>query len=169
MRSFPLTAVLAASALLVLTGCANEQSEPTSTSSPSPDTVSEAPAETPTESTTPEATPTPSEREDESPSQAPSPLELTTSSETITLDLTDVYCSGQPGQLHHLIGKTNHQLPLVEVTPGEFAMVKIGQGRPFKSPDPHGVTVIEDGITFADTSLGDATLNGTVTCTTWED
>lgn len=92
----------------------------------------------------------------------------TASGTTTTLELTDVYCSGTPGDLHHLIGKTDHRPPLVEVTPGEFAMVKLGDDRPYTSSAPSGITVEQDGVTFAGTTLGDATLEGTVTCTQWE-
>lgn len=48
-------------------------------------------------------------------------------------------------------------------------MVELGHGRPYKSSAPTGVSVEKDGITFADTKLGNATLEGTVTCTRWQD
>lgn len=58
-------------------------------------------------------------------SQSPTGLTVTASGEEITF--TDVYCKVSDGQLRHLIAKTNNRPPLLEVTPGEFAMLKVGQ------------------------------------------
>ncbi|WP_114855617.1 hypothetical protein [Brachybacterium sp. YJGR34] len=96
-------------------------------------------------------------------------LTLTTSEGTTTLALTEVRCSGAPGEIRHLIGTSDDQPPLVELTPGEFVMVKLGQERPYRATDPGGVALGQDGVTFAGTTVGGATLDGTVTCTRWND
>ncbi|MFG7946218.1 hypothetical protein [Streptomyces cacaoi] len=164
MRTIRFVPVLAA-AFLVLTGCANSENE------------SEKPAGSPADASSGAATPARKPSQPPSPSRstggthsaAPTRLKLTTPSGSTALAPTDVYCSGEPGELRHLIGRTNHRTPLVKVVPGEFAMVELGHGRPYKSSAPTGVSVEKDGITFAGTKLGNATLEGTVTCTRWQD
>src|SRR5699024_5291520 len=59
------------------------------------------------ESETAEASETADETED-------SKLTLDTGEKTVTIEPTDVYCSGEPGSLRHIIGKTNNELPLVK-------------------------------------------------------
>lgn len=107
-----------------------------------------------------------SESPDES---ADSKLTLDTGEKTITIEPTDVYCSGEPGSLHHIIGKTNNELPLVKAEGTDFVMVKVGQGRPYKANNPSGVDVGDESVTFDGTEVGSATLDGTMTCTDWED
>ncbi|HCG55532.1 MULTISPECIES: hypothetical protein [Brevibacterium] len=80
-----------------------------------------------------------------------------------------MYCSGEPGNIHHIIGKTNNQPPLVKAEKSDFAMVKTGHGKPFKANQPKGVSYTDDGVSFDETALGSAVLNGTMTCTQWED
>ncbi len=160
---------IVAAGFLVLAGCSTPADAPGGASpSPQPVTVqSPAGPGAPQPATTPgPGSVTPSS---EAPAQTAAPLELTTAAGTTVIAPTAVYCSGSPGQLRHLVAKTNDQPPIVEVTPGEFAMVKLGRGQPFKSAAPSGMTVEDDSITFAGTALGDATLTGTVTCTTWQD
>jgi hypothetical protein len=158
MRTTRLLPVLA-TALLALAGCANGADDPAPAgSTPAGGAAEDAPG---TEDTGSPRT--------KAPGKNPASLELGTPSGTTPITPTEVYCSGTPGHLRHLIGKTDHQPPLVEVSPDGFAMVKLGHGRPYKSSAPAGITVGKDSITFADTRLGEATLKGTVTCTRWKD
>lgn len=102
--------------------------------------------------------------------------EPTESEITVTVGGTDtvitpdqVYCSGEKGKLRHIIGKTNNQPPLVEATPGEFAMVKLDQkSAPYKAEKPAGITFGDKSATFDATVLGDATVNGSLVCSVWE-
>src|SRR5699024_9732035 len=98
-----------------------------------------------------------------------SKLTVTTGGRTVTIRPTDVYCSGEPGNLHHIIGKTNNELPLVKAEGSDFVMVKIGQGKPYKANQPSGVDFGDESVTFDGTEVGSATLDGTMTCTDWED
>jgi len=84
---------------------------------------------------------------------------------------TDVYCSGSPGNIEHIIGKVNNQIPLIKVAGNsEFAMVKLQQqGPPEKANNPSNITFGQEWVTFKDTELGSATLNGSMVCTQWED
>lgn len=96
-------------------------------------------------------------------------LTISRQGQPIAFSPTGVYCNGQPGSLRHLIAKTNNQLPLVEVTPGQFAMVKLEQrGAPEKTTNLAGITVGHDSITFSGTTIGQITLDGTLTCTKFE-
>lgn len=84
---------------------------------------------------------------------------------------TDVYCSGSPGNIEHIIGKVNNQIPLIKVAgDSEFAMVKLQrQGPPEKADSPSNISFGQEWITFKDTKIGSATLNGSMVCTQWED
>lgn len=96
-------------------------------------------------------------------------LTLRVSGDETTIEPTDVYCSGSEGNIHHIIGKTNDGLPLVKAEDTHFAMVKTSHQRPYKAESPSGIDYGKDRVTFDDTSLGSATLNGTMVCTEWED
>ena len=119
-------------------------------------------AEDAEESETAEASESDEETED-------SKLTLDTGEKTVTIEPTDVYCYGEPGNLQHIIGKTNNELPLVKAEGSDFVMVKIGQGKPFKTNQPSGVDFGDESVTFDGTEVGSATLDGTMTCTDWED
>ncbi|WP_152349119.1 hypothetical protein [Brevibacterium sp. CFH 10365] len=107
---------------------------------------------------------------DESPdASADTGLTLDTGGKTVTIEPTDVYCSGKPGSLRHIIGKTDNELPLVKAEGTDFVMVKVGEGRPYETNSPKGVNVGDESVTFDGTELGSATLDGTMTCTDWED
>lgn len=96
-------------------------------------------------------------------------LTITKQGQPIAFQPTGVYCKGKPGELRHLIAKTNNQIPLVEVTPGQAAMVKLEQrGAPEKTTSMAGITVGRESITFSATTFGQVTLNGTLTCTKFE-
>src|SRR5699024_8960803 len=61
-----------------------------------------------------------------------SKLTLDTGAKTITIHPPAVYCAGEPGNLRHIIGKSNNEPPLVKAEGSDFVMVKIGQGKPYK-------------------------------------
>lgn len=170
MRS-RLISPLAIIGLLCLGGC----SSPTDEAQPDTSEASESAAQTsaPTDEAAGE-----SSALDDSGSQSPAStdaadtaaegkqkLTLTVDSEKTTISPTDVYCSGEPGDIHHIIGKTNNRPPLVKAEKSDFAMVKTGHGKPFKANQPKGVSYTDDGVSFDETALGSAVLNGTMTCT----
>lgn len=97
-----------------------------------------------------------------------SKLTLKTDSDKVMIEPTDVYCSGDPGNIDHIIGKTNNELPLVKVEKKEFVMVKTGHGRPYKANRPNGIDYGDRSVSFDGTKVGSAVLNGTMTCTKWE-
>ncbi|PRZ36574.1 lipoprotein antigen [Antricoccus suffuscus] len=149
------TFLLTAFAAVVLSGC-SAGNDPVSASSTSPDKAPTTSAEASTPPPTAAETP------------AASALTLTVNGQQTELMPTDVYCSGTPGDIQHIIGKTNNQLPLVEAEKSNFAMVKIGQGAPHKTQQPDGISYGADSVTFVNVSLGSATLDGTMACTKWE-
>lgn len=94
------------------------------------------------------------------------PLTIKLGSDPADFDPTDVYCKVGGGELRHLIAKTNNRPPLLEVTPGEFAMLKLQKsGAPEKTSSPDGIEYRADGVIFTDAKIGDATLNGALECT----
>lgn len=94
------------------------------------------------------------------------PLIITVNGKEVDFDPTDVYCKVGGGELRHLIAKTNNRPPLLEVTPSEFAMLKLQKkGAPEKNTNPSGIEYYPDGVFFNDASIGNATLNGSLKCT----
>ena len=77
-----------------------------------------------------------------------------------------VRCNGEPGTIRNaVITMKNDELPLVKVTPGEFAMVKLDQrGEPEKSSSTKNITAEDGEIVFDSATIGSATVDGTVTC-----
>lgn len=171
MRPRHTITALAAAALLVLAGCGADDDGSAPGTAPAEETapVEETrPAEKPTDAS-PEATKGAEPTEDGD-AAADSELVLTVAGDEQVLEPTDVYCSGDVGNIRHIIGKTNNQLPIVEAKGTEFAMVKTGPGKPYRMPQPAGISYGEDSVTFDGTELGaGAVLDGTMTCTAWED
>lgn len=170
-------------ALLAVSGCASEPDTESDSSSPSAEKSQQS---TPSQSEhttgqTPENTSAPTQTDNRKPeprkSKAKKPkhaqtsataLKLTIGSKTTTIKPTDVYCSGESGHIRHIIGKTNHGLPLVKAESTHFAMVKTGHRRPYKSTNPSGIRYVKNGVVFKKTRLGPATLDGAMHCTEWD-
>lgn len=180
MRS-TLISPLAIVGLLLLGGCsspadeaqpdtseASEAADQTSAPTDDADDADDADEESAAPKESSSQKPTSSASSDES-AEGKQKLTLTVDSEKTTISPTDVYCSGEPGDIHHIIGKTNNQPPLVKAEESDFVMAKTGHGKPFKANQPKGVSYTEKGVSFDETSLGSAVLNGTMTCTEWED
>lgn len=178
MRTRSITAV-ALAGFLALSGCSgsasddSEQSQSESSQSQSPEASDPSPSrQAPTEDSNDPDEGSEESGADDPESPAPSEdseLTLDTGGKTVTIEPTDVYCSGKPGSLQHIIGKTDDELPLVKAEGTDFVMVKVGEGRPYKTNSPKGVNVGDESVTFDGTELGSATLDGTMTCTDWED
>ena len=163
-RTIPTIAI---AGLLALSGCSgsDEAEQPATEDAQGAETVDQseqASDDADDESETAEASEPADETKD-------SKLTVKTGAKTITIHPTDVYCSGEPGSLRHIIGKTNNELPLVKAEGSDFVMVKIGQGKPYKTDQPSGVDFGDESVTFDGTEVGSATLDGTMTCTDWED
>lgn len=167
----PLTALVLAAGL---TACGSGDDSSTGPQSPAEsrpaqDTATPAPTE---EADEPTNEPTPEESSSPEASESPDDtgLAVTVGGERTTLDLTDVYCDGSPGDLRHAVGKTHNAPPLVKVEDDGFVMVKLQrQGPPEKADSPEGVTIGDESVTFDDTRVGEAVLSGTMTCTAWDD
>lgn len=175
---FKSISTLAVIGLLSLSGCtdsanndaadeAASEAENTQTQSPAP--AGEAGANSDSSETKRTEAPTESSS-DAKPSDAAkgSTVTLSTASEKVAIEPTDVYCSGEPGSISHIIGKTNNELPLIKVEKTEFVMVKTGHGRPYKTNGPNGIHYGENSVSFDGTEVGSAVLSGSMTCTEWE-
>ncbi|MGP5078273.1 hypothetical protein ACTXPC_15375 [Brachybacterium alimentarium] len=96
---------------------------------------------------------------------------------TISLDGEDteitpdiVRCSGGGGSIRNVVIKSQSGLPLVKVTPGEFAMVKMNnRGEPEKSSSTADITAEDGTVSFDEASIGGAVVDGTVTCLQGDD
>ncbi|ASK65911.1 hypothetical protein CFK39_08800 [Brachybacterium avium] len=98
-------------------------------------------------------------------------LTITLDGEETTFTPDIVRCSGEPGTIRNVIIKMEEdELPLVKVTPGEFAMVKLGnQGEPEKSSSTKNITAEDETVSFDDAKIGDAVVDGTLPCLQVED
>src|SRR5699024_7119041 len=77
-----------------------------------------------------------------------------------------VRCNREPGTIRNAVLTMEHdELPLVNVHPGEIPMLKRdNHGEPQASAATQGPTAEDGEITFDDAPIGDATVDGTVTC-----
>src|SRR5699024_8399070 len=92
---------------------------------------------------------------------------------TITLNGEDtsftpelVRCNGEPGTIRNAVPTmADDEHPLRQANPGEVAMVRLDHhGEPAQPSSTKGSTAEDGEITFDDASIGDATVDGTVTC-----
>src|SRR5699024_872829 len=98
--------------------------------------------------------------------QEDGPVTITLNGEDTSFTPEIVRCNGEPGTIRNaVLTMEDDELPLVKVNPGEFAMVKLdNHGEPEKASSTKGITAEDGEITFDDASIGDATVDGTVTC-----
>ena len=168
--------VLAVTGLLALTGCSSDSDGSATTTAP--DTIVEVSTTGAPETTVrPERTTITAARIEDSTPVTVGPIEgpdtsqivvsISATSSVITPDA--VNCSGEKGNIRHIIAKTNNQPPLVEATP-DFVWIKLDRSRAtYRSEDPIGMTFDDTSVTFLDVTMGDAVVNGTLVCTDWED
>lgn len=191
--SRPLRTTAAVAALVLsLAACgASENEEPsaasdgggTEVSSPSEDAPAESTDDTDSEGTDSEDTESegteseddsaPAEDESDSADESDDAAGQEAGTVTITLNGEEtsftpeiVRCNGEPGTIRNaVLTMKDDELPLIKVTPGEFAMVKLdNHGEPEKTSSLKGITAEDGQITFDDASIGDATVDGTVKC-----
>ena len=93
-------------------------------------------------------------------------LTITLNGEETSFTPEIVRCEGEPGTLRNaVLTMKGDELPLVKVTPGEFALVKLQQrGEPEKTSAPQDITAEDGRIVFDDATIGGATVDGTVEC-----
>ena len=191
--SRPLRTTAAVAALVLsLAACgASENEDPTAASdgggtevsSPSEDAPAESTDDTDSEGTDSEDTESegteseddsaPAEDESDSADESDDAAGQEAGTVTITLNGEEtsftpeiVRCEGEPGTLRNaVLTMKGDELPLVKVTPGEFALVKLQQrGEPEKTSDPQDITAEDGRIVFDDATIGGATVDGTVEC-----
>ncbi len=77
-----------------------------------------------------------------------------------------VRCEGEPDALRNaVLTMKGDELPLVKVTPGEFALVNLEQrGEPEKTSSPQDITAEDGRIVFDAAVIGGATVDGAVEC-----
>ncbi|GAA4520563.1 hypothetical protein GCM10023160_06080 [Brachybacterium paraconglomeratum] len=98
-------------------------------------------------------------------------LTITLDGEETTFTPEIVRCNGEPGTIRNaIITMKDDELPLVKVTPGEFAMVKLDdRGEPEKSSSLEGISAEDGQISFDNATIGGATVDGTVQCLQGDD
>lgn len=93
-------------------------------------------------------------------------VEVTIDGSTERLTFSDVYCSGPSGEIKQVTAKVDNELPLLEVVPEQGrVMLKMGEERPHETNDADGVEQGDESITLSSVSVGDAEVEGTLTCT----
>ncbi|WP_062946733.1 hypothetical protein [Brachybacterium sp. sponge] len=151
------TATALAALVLSLAACTGTEQEP----APSSDGGG---AET--SDSAPEASEAPSAEGGAQPGHETGTLTITHDGEETAFTPEVVRCEGEPGTIRHLTLKMEgDELPLVEVTPGEFAMVKLErEGAPEKSTSTAGITAEDGAVEFDAAEIGDVVVHGTVNC-----
>lgn len=93
-------------------------------------------------------------------------LTLTHDGEETSFTPEVVRCEGEPGTIRHVtLTMDGEELPLVEVTPDEFAMVKLErEGPPEKSSSTEGIAAEDGSVAFDAAEIGDVVVHGTVNC-----
>src|SRR5699024_2065106 len=159
--SRPLRATAAVAALVLsLAACgASENEDPTAASDGGGTEVSspseDAPAAAADESES-------ADESDDAAGQEAGTVTITLNGEETSFTPEIVRCSGEPGTIRNaVLTMKDDELPLIKVTPGEFAMVKLDNHRePEKTSSLKGITAEDGQITFDDAAIGDATVDG---------
>ena len=80
-----------------------------------------------------------------------------------------VRCSGEPGNIQHLVASVDNQPPMFRLAGGEFAMYKPEkQGPPYKTNSPADVDYTDEGLVAEGADVGGAVITGELSCTEWE-
>src|SRR5699024_7322002 len=164
---------IAAAALFFMAGCSTtEESSPESE-----ETTAEA-STAPAEITTPEDETESSEAsapEENTESNSDSDAESDSNTVTVTIDgdteditFTDAYCSGPQGDIKNIIGKVDNRPPLLKVSGSDHVMLKMGEERPYESQVSEGLEINDETVTFDNVSVEGATIDGALTCTSWD-
>ncbi|MGP5260718.1 hypothetical protein ACTXMW_12105 [Brachybacterium paraconglomeratum] len=114
----------------------------------------------------PEAPQDPSAENGAQPGHQTGTLTITHDGEETAFTPEIVRCEGEPGTIRHItLTMDGDELPLVEVTPGEFAMVKLErEGAPEKSTSTAGITAEDGSVAFDAAEIGEVVVHGTVNC-----
>jgi hypothetical protein len=109
----------------------------------------------------------PSEQEsDDAAGQEVGALTITLDGEETAFSPEIVRCNGEPGTIRNVVmTMEDDELPLIEVTLGDFAMVKLDhRGEPERTSSPKDITAEGEQVSFDNATIGGATVDGTVTC-----
>lgn len=163
-----LSAAALASSALLLGACSTSQP-----SEQQPATVTQTVTATPSSpapaSATPSSpvTPTASRAASTSPSAASAggSVTIVTGGTRTSFTPDIVRCSGGAGAIRHVTITSRAASPVITVSPGHVAMVKLPTGgAPHRSETTSGITTTTDGVRFDDARIGGATVTGSVTC-----
>ncbi len=151
------TATLFAALVLSLAACTGAEQGPAPSSDGGGTEASDS---------SPEAPQGPSDQGAAQPGHETGTLTITHGGEEISFSPEVVRCEGEPGPIRHLtLTMDGEELPLVEVTPGEFAMVKLErEGAPEKSSSTEGITAEDGAVEFDAAEIGDVVVHGRVNC-----
>jgi|GEM_PF-2998059 len=95
-------------------------------------------------------------------------VSVTIDGETEEITFSDAYCSGPQGEIKNIIGKVNNRPPLLKVSGSEHVMLKMGEERPYESQVSEGLDISGETVTFDEVSVEGATIDGALTCTSWD-
>ncbi|HIW46945.1 MAG TPA: hypothetical protein H9884_08615 [Candidatus Yaniella excrementigallinarum] len=164
---------IAAAALLLMTGCSttqetspeSEESAAEASTAPAEVTAPEDDAETTEEAAPEENAESSPDSDAESDSNT---VSVTIDGETEEITFSDAYCSGPQGEIKNIIGKVNNRPPLLKVSGSEHVMLKMGEERPYESQVSEGLDISGETVTFDEVSVEGATIDGALTCTSWD-
>lgn len=151
------TATALAALVLTLAACAGTEQDPAPSSDGGGAEASDS---------APEASEAPSAEGGAQPGHETGTLTITHEGEETAFTPEVVRCEGEPGTIRHVaLALEGEEFPLLEVSPGEFAMVKLErEGAPEKSSSTAGITAEDGSVAFDAAEIGDAVVHGTVNC-----
>ena len=151
------TATALAALVLSLAACTGTEQDPAPSSDGGAAEASDS---------APEASEAPSAEGGAQPGHETGTLTITHDGEETAFTPEVVRCEGEPGTIRHVaLTMDGDELPLVEVTPGELAMVKLErEGAPEKSSATEGITAEDGAVAFDAAEIGDVVVHGTVNC-----
>lgn len=172
--------MIAALTVLILTGCGVSAEEPAAPR----DSAADASTALTDGATAPaDSTSMPAESHSDSTADEANTLTVTFDGDAEDVTFSRVYCAGSPGQLHHMTAKLgkqhqhghhghghgHHQATMLKVSDSNHVLLKLGPGKPDSAQVTEGLTISDETIVFDGVTVADAILDGTLTCTAWDD
>lgn len=152
-----------------MAGCSTtEESSPESEETTAEASTAPAEVTTPEDEAESSEASAPEENSDPDAESDSNTVTVTIDGDTEDITFTDAYCSGPQGDIKNIIGKVDNRPPLLKVSGSDHVMLKMGEERPYESQVSEGLEINDETVTFDNVSVEGATIDGALTCTSWD-